>query len=1122
MIEPTDPGLTIDRATAADPDATLPPGGVGDGPRATDADRTAGRAPGPAERPTTTQLDGPDGDGLPPGAAVRYFGDYEIRGELGRGGMGVVYQARQVSLNRPVALKMVKAGLLAGDDDLRRFKNEAEAVALLDHPGVVPVYEVGEHDGQNYFSMKLVPGGSLVPLLDRYKEDPKAAARLVAEAAEAVAHAHARGILHRDLKPANILVDDKGHPHVTDFGLAKRVEADVEITQSGAILGTPAYMSPEQASGHRGAVTTASDVYGLGAVLYALLTGRAPFGSSSVVETIDAVRNRPPEPPKRLNASVPRDLETICLKCLEKDPRRRYPSAQALADDLRAWLDARPIAARRVGAAERAWLWCRRRPAVAALSAGVLLATVGGVATTIAVQAAANRLLEGKNADLQRANERVMQRFDLAAEAIKLFHGQVGEDLVLKAPQFKPLRDALLMGALDFYGRLERLLLDQPDRGSREAMGSAYFELGELTRKIGDKVTALAAHRKALAVRQELAANPSAGALAKGDLARSLYTIADVLDETGHPDEALADYREACRIVERLPLTGPGSETRRDLLGSAYSGTGFVLGNTGKADEAIPALQRAVEILARLSDEYPGVSAFRQSLARTYARMFVCYTRIGKRAEALEASRQAVACHREVVRSNPAAAGHRGHLASGYFNLGLVLAESGQLAPALESYKQGLEIAEALIKENPAVTDFQSILARGHSNLGVLQAQMGRTVEAMAAYRRAATIQQRLADENPTYSELRRMLAITYLNLGNLQYEGGDPGAALETYSRGRVILEQLVRDNPAVVEFRKRLADFLFNIGWISTYVGELTVALESLQRALAIHQKLADENPGVADFRSAVAMCEAGIGSLAFGMGRPGEGLASSRRALAMRQELAVGDPSNPEYQSNLAESLGVVGVITMTEGRLAEAMDEFSREEATRSRLVERYPTVPAFKNGLASGLTARATALLRLGRPGEARALCDRAVGLRGPLLKDQPENTEFRLGQAQSLLRSGLARRDSGDLDDAVAMWKQADAAFEAVDAMPPEATLLHAGCHAMLSLAAGRPASGVSAGEAEVARAMELLRRASDRGLRNPSLYRRETALDPLRHRPDFWLLMMDLAFPADPFDRAD
>ncbi len=394
---------------------------------------------------------------------------------------------------------MVKAGLLAGDDELRRFQNEAEAVALLDHPGVVPVYEVGQHSGQHYFSMKLVSGGSLVPLIDRYNDDPRAAARLVAEAAEAVAHAHARGILHRDLKPANILVDAEGHPHVTDFGLAKRVEADAELTQSGAILGTPAYMSPEQATGHRGAVTTASDVYGLGAVLYALLTGRAPFGGDSVVETLDAVRNTPPELPRRINAAVPRDLETICLKCLEKDPRRRYPTAQALADDLHAWLETRPIAARRVGAAERAWLWCRRKPAVAALSAAVAAGDRRRHGHRHRRPGQANRALAAKNADLTEslrreasakdelaaANRRVEQRYELAVEAIKTFHNGVSEDFLLKQDQFKDLRDRLLKSAADFYRKLGALLGRETDRASRRALAASNFELAGLTAKVG-------------------------------------------------------------------------------------------------------------------------------------------------------------------------------------------------------------------------------------------------------------------------------------------------------------------------------------------------------------------------------------------------------------------------------------------------------------------------------------------------------------------------------------------------------------------------------------------------------------------------------------------------------------
>jgi serine/threonine protein kinase len=312
----------------------------------------------------TDRADAENGAGMAP-ATLHYFGDYEIQAELGRGGMGVVYRACQVSLNRPVALKLIRAGLLAGDDERRRFQNEAEAVARLDHPGIVPIYEVGEHNGQRYFSMKLVPGGNLADRLAAYRNDPTAAAVLLARAAEAVHHAHLRGILHRDLKPANILVDHGGQPHITDFGLAKRVEADAEMTASGAMLGTPPYMAPEQALGKRGAITTATDVYGLGSVLYALLTGRAPFVGDSVVDTLTRVMEQPPAPPRKFNAKVPRDLEIICLKCLEKEPARRYPSALKLAEDLQRYSRNEPIEARPASSLERFNKWTRRNPVAA-------------------------------------------------------------------------------------------------------------------------------------------------------------------------------------------------------------------------------------------------------------------------------------------------------------------------------------------------------------------------------------------------------------------------------------------------------------------------------------------------------------------------------------------------------------------------------------------------------------------------------------------------------------------------------------------------------------------------------------------------------------------------------------
>ena len=288
------------------------------GPRSTGPMRPA-RGPTRSRRPSrpAARLEGDP----TPGKRVRYFGDYEIQAELGCGGMGVVYKARQISLNRPVALKMIRAAALASDDEIRRFLNEAEAVAKLDHPHIVPVYEVGEHDGPALLLDEAHRRSVPARVARRLRTDPRSAARLLLTVADAVHHAHQRGILHRDLKPSNILLDEHGRPHVTDFGLAKRVEDDDVLTLSGAVLGTPAYMAPEQAWGKRRLVTTLSDVYGLGAVLYALVTGAAPFGGETALDTLDRVRRESPVPPSRVNPRVPRDLEVICLKCLEKDPR---------------------------------------------------------------------------------------------------------------------------------------------------------------------------------------------------------------------------------------------------------------------------------------------------------------------------------------------------------------------------------------------------------------------------------------------------------------------------------------------------------------------------------------------------------------------------------------------------------------------------------------------------------------------------------------------------------------------------------------------------------------------------------------------------------------------------------
>jgi WD40 repeat protein len=334
-----------------------------------------------------TQPGGGQGTGSPSSAfPLGLLGDYRLLEELGHGGMGRVYKARQQSLGRVVALKVIRAGVAATADNLLRFRTEAEAAARLDHPNIVPVYEVGEHDGQPYLAERYVEGGPLSRHLDRFRDEPRTVAALVAALARAVHHAHQRGVLHRDLKPGNVLLEWRAGdaappvPHIADFGLARLVDQDSGLTRTGDLVGTPSYMAPEQASGGA-TITTATDVHGLGAILYALLTGRPPFSAPTVLQTLEQVKGREPEPPRRLNRKVDRDLETICLTCLAKDPRRRYASAQALADDLESWLGHRPITARPASARERLAKWVRRRPAAAAfasLSAAVVLAALAG------------------------------------------------------------------------------------------------------------------------------------------------------------------------------------------------------------------------------------------------------------------------------------------------------------------------------------------------------------------------------------------------------------------------------------------------------------------------------------------------------------------------------------------------------------------------------------------------------------------------------------------------------------------------------------------------------------------------------------------------------------------------
>ncbi len=390
---------------------------------------------------------------------------YEILGELGKGGMGVVYRARQAALSREVALKVIRSRDLATEAERVRFQNEAEAVASLDHPHVVPIFEIGRVQGLPFFSMKLITGSGLDRRLVDFAANPTRSAQVAAKIARAIHHAHQRGVLHRDLKPANILIDDHGEPHVTDFGLARKIDADSDLSQPGAIVGTPSYLSPEQVSCGKEPLTTATDVHGLGTILYAMLVGKAPFAGTTLVDILDMVRDAVPELPSLKNPRVDRDLETICLKCLEKEPGRRYSSALALAEDLERYLAGLPIEARPVGRMTRFVKWCRRNKAVAALAALVVASVVGGFAGVAWKWREA--VAEGRKAE--SVVELLNQRLLSAASP--------ENDPLGKNPTVRELLDrasAQLGGWVEGHREVEAAL--------RETLGGAYLALGQYDR----------------------------------------------------------------------------------------------------------------------------------------------------------------------------------------------------------------------------------------------------------------------------------------------------------------------------------------------------------------------------------------------------------------------------------------------------------------------------------------------------------------------------------------------------------------------------------------------------------------------------------------------------------------
>jgi serine/threonine-protein kinase len=620
-----------------------------------------------------------------------------------KGGIGEVFVAHDAELNREVALKRIQERHADDPASRARFLLEAEVTGGLEHPGIVAVYGLGTYDGgRPYYAMRFIRGESLKVAIDRFhRAFPPAGAPLADKAASATSeagplgqasgshsdresgsrdlalrkllrrfidvcnateYAHSRGVLHRDIKPGNIILGQHGETLLVDWGLAKATgrshpsgperslspssASGTAETLPGLALGTPAYMSPEQAEGNLEALGPRSDVYCLGATLYCLLTGRPQVESDDVAAAIRTVRSGEFPRPGQLDPRIDRALQEICTKAMARRPEDRYVSCRALAEDVERWMAGEPVSAWREPLLRRARRWARlHRTAVSGALAAVLAGVVG-LAAVAGVQARAN-------VELRAANQRETARFQLALEAIESFHTGVTEDFLLKEGRFKTLRATLLHKAVDFYSRLEGLLKDQTDQLSRAALGRAYFELGRLTSQIGTQPEALAVHRQALAIRRELAAAPSASADALRDLAQSLRHVGLLQEATGDSPGAIASYEEGRRACEQTARFGPMPDPVAEVESAILLDLGWLQSQIGLPEQAWTSYQSCRSLRQQLARANPSAKEYRRELGNLDVALGILQADTGRTADALESYRRACAVLQPLADANP-------------------------------------------------------------------------------------------------------------------------------------------------------------------------------------------------------------------------------------------------------------------------------------------------------------------------------------------------------------------------------------------------------------------------------------------------------------------------------------
>jgi tetratricopeptide (TPR) repeat protein len=782
---------------------------------------SAGREPSVPDPRVTTDGEAATLPAVPPSGAGRYA----LGEEIARGGIGVVYRASDTALGREVAVKLLQDRFVPDSDTARRFADEARITGQLQHPGIPPVHDLGTlSDGRPFLAMKFIKGQTLAELLAARPDPAAERGRFVAvfeQVCQAMAYAHAHQVIHRDLKPANVMVGAFGEVQVMDWGLAKVLgappgdaadpeattagtevrslrDSDGLFTQTGSVLGTPAFMPPEQAVGAVGKVDQRSDVFGLGAILAVILTGQPPFFAASAETTrVEAALGKVDDCFVRLDGcGADPELIALCKRCLAPERGERPGDAgevaravaelRAAADERarRAELDKVRVEGEKAAAEARSLERRKRRRLWLGAAVALVVAALGGLGAVLAVQRQAN-------AELADEQTKVQARFELARKAIATFHTGVSEDVLLKNDQFTELRTRLLKEAAGFYGDLEKLLEGQTDGKSRRLLAAGYFQLGELTEKIGSQAEALAVHRKALAVRRELAAQPGADVETRLDVARSLRMVGRLLDATGDQAEALAVHEEQRDIAAALERESP-TDAVRAVLAMSHNNIGILLARTAKPGEALAAYETARDIQQKLAEANPADTQLQSDLAETHQNIGILLSQTGKPGEALKPHETARAIRQKLAEANPADTQLQSDLAESYDNIGIVLSQTGTPEETLLAYEKARAIQQKLADANPAVTRFQKNLAGSHNAIGDFLARRRLWEEAAASYRQARAIHQKLANDNPTVTQYQRNLASSLSRLGIVQRRGGRPAEAAASFRKAIGIMERL------------------------------------------------------------------------------------------------------------------------------------------------------------------------------------------------------------------------------------------------------------------------------------------------------------------------------------------